>query len=268
MRRVIVAGLALWSTAIALPSPNGSPADVDSKPDAEPQPDPTLTDPLWLNYGLNASAEYKYFHEPGRDDILGHYDSRYFKEPVSDSERAETLTNMIRAYLNFFNENELETWIAHGTLLGWWWNGKILPWDWDMDTQVPDTTLAYLADHFNHTIVEYTTPDSPIIRQYLLDINPWSRQRERGKGHNIIDARWIDIHNGLYIDITGLSRLELEHHPDIWQCKNFHKYRLIDLYPMRRTYFEGVPAKVPFAYDQVLREEYSDKALTETEFHK
>jgi len=125
MRRVIVAGLALWSTAIALPSPNGSPADVDSKPDAEPQPDPTLTDPLWLNYGLNASAEYKYFHEPGRDDILGHYDSRYFKEPVSDSERAETLTNMIRAYLNFFNENELETWIAHGTLLGWWWNGKV-----------------------------------------------------------------------------------------------------------------------------------------------
>lgn len=137
-----------------------------------------------------------------------------------------------------------------------------------MDTQVPDTTLAYLADHFNHTIVEYTTPDSPIIRQYLLDINPWSRQRERGQGHNIIDARWIDIQTGLYIDITGLSRLELEHHPDIWQCKNFHKYRLIDLYPMRRTFFEGVPAKVPFAYDQVLREEYSEKAMTETKFYK
>ena len=125
MRRVLVAGLALWSTAIALPSPNESPANVDTNTDTEPQPDPTLTDPLWLNYGLNASAEYKYFHEPGRDDILGHYDSRYFKEPVSDSERAETLTNMIRAYLNFFNENELETWIAHGTLLGWWWNGKV-----------------------------------------------------------------------------------------------------------------------------------------------
>jgi hypothetical protein len=35
---------------------------------------------------------------------------------------------MIRAYLMTFNELGLETWIAHGTLLGWWWNGKILPW--------------------------------------------------------------------------------------------------------------------------------------------
>jgi hypothetical protein len=37
---------------------------------------------------------------------------------------------------------------------------------------------------------------------------------------------------------------------------------------MRHTFFEGVPAKVPFAYDQVLREEYSEKAMITTEFHK
>lgn len=82
-------------------------------------------DPLWERYGLNKSAEYKYFHEPGRDDILGHYDVRYFKGTVSDEERAVSLTHMTRAYLNFFTENNLETWIAHGTLLGWWWNGKV-----------------------------------------------------------------------------------------------------------------------------------------------
>lgn len=87
--------------------------------------DSTLKDPLWKKYCLNVSAEYKYFHEPGNDDILGHYDERFFSEPVSDSERAETLTHLIQAYLNFFDENGLETWIAHGTLLGWWWNGKV-----------------------------------------------------------------------------------------------------------------------------------------------
>ena len=32
---------------------------------------------------------------------------------------------MIRAYLTFFRENNMDTWIAHGTLLGWWWNGKV-----------------------------------------------------------------------------------------------------------------------------------------------
>jgi hypothetical protein len=83
-------------------------------------------DPLWEKYGLNKSQEFKYFHEPGNDDTLGHYDTRFFTEPVPDEERSETQTHMIRSYLNFFNEHRLETWIAHGTLLGWWWNGKVL----------------------------------------------------------------------------------------------------------------------------------------------
>lgn len=67
----------------------------------------------------------KYFHEPGHDDLLGHYDQRYFKGIVSNEERTDTLHHMIRAYLNTFRELGLETWIAHGTLLGWWWNGKV-----------------------------------------------------------------------------------------------------------------------------------------------
>ncbi|KAJ5091686.1 hypothetical protein NUU61_006556 [Penicillium alfredii] len=229
---------------------------------------PVDADSLWRKYRLNTSAEYKYFHEPGGDDILGHYDVRFFTASGSHAERTQALTHMIRAYLNFFDKNKLETWIAHGTLLGWWWNGKILPWDWDIDTQVLDTTLAYLADNFNHTIVEYKSPDSLVRRRYLLDINPWSRQRESGQGLNIIDARWIDIHTGLYIDITGVSRLEPKAHPTIWECKNFHQYRLHQLYPLRRTVFEGVPAKVPFLYESILVEEYSKKALTSTRFHK
>jgi hypothetical protein len=67
----------------------------------------------------------KYFHEPGADNKLGHYDKRYFHGVVTDEERTDTQSHMVRAYLNFFRENELDTWIAHGTLLGWWWNGKV-----------------------------------------------------------------------------------------------------------------------------------------------
>jgi hypothetical protein len=79
---------------------------------------------------LNRSYEDKYFHEPtghelGADDMLGHYDSRFFHGLVTDEERVDTLEHMVQAYLNFFRMNDLETWIAHGTLLGWWWNGKV-----------------------------------------------------------------------------------------------------------------------------------------------
>jgi hypothetical protein len=87
-------------------------------------PPPLILEAMNLHH-LDRSFEDKYFHEPGNDDILGHYDSRYFKGVVDDEERSESLTHMMRAYLDFFKRNNLETWIAHGTLLGWWWNSMV-----------------------------------------------------------------------------------------------------------------------------------------------
>jgi hypothetical protein len=63
------------------------------------------------------------------DENLSHYDRRFFSQVVTDEERTDTQSHMVRAYLTFFREQGLDTWIAHGTLLGWWWNGKV-----DLDT--------------------------------------------------------------------------------------------------------------------------------------
>lgn len=51
-------------------------------------------------------------------------------------------------------------------------------------------------------------------------------------------------------------------------CKNDHKYRLRDMFPLRDTHFEGVKAKVPYSYVPILIEEYSELALVRTEFHE
>ncbi|KAL9609393.1 MAG: hypothetical protein Q9167_005840 [Letrouitia subvulpina] len=209
----------------------------------------------------------KYFHEPGGSDLGNHYDSR-FEHGIQDyADKKITQLLMLRAYLTFFHDNHIETWLAHGTLLGWWWNGKMLPWDWDIDTQVSGSTLAYLGQHWNFTKYEYISDDDPPVRKtYLLDVNPASVERERGNGLNIIDARWIDIANGLYIDITGLSETHPDDQPGVWSCKNYHRYHTTDLYPMRETLYEGVPAKVPYAYDRILTQEYHEKALVLTEY--
>ncbi|KAL8729229.1 MAG: hypothetical protein Q9166_004850 [cf. Caloplaca sp. 2 TL-2023] len=209
----------------------------------------------------------KYFHEPGGSELGNHYDSRYHHGIQDYADRKDTQLHMLRAYLTFFDENHLETWLAHGTLLGWWWNGKMLPWDWDIDTQVSGSTLKYLGDHYNHTHYNYVSHDDPPVkRTYLLDVNPASVERERGNGNNIIDARWIDTRNGLYIDITGLSETHPDVQPGVWACKNYHRYHTTDLYPMRETMYEGVIAKVPYAYDRILTEEYEEKALVLTEY--
>ena len=96
----------------------------------EPPPPPVLNGMSYVS--LDRSLEEKYFHEPvghelGADDRLGHYDVRYFHGMVTEEERAESLHHMVIALLDFFRVNELETWIAHGTLLGWWWNGEVCP---------------------------------------------------------------------------------------------------------------------------------------------
>ncbi|KAF1935770.1 hypothetical protein EJ02DRAFT_448442 [Clathrospora elynae] len=213
------------------------------------------------------TIDNKYFHEPGGDSTLGHYDRRYFHGVVSDEERTDTQSHMIRAYLNFFHENELDTWIAHGTLLGWWWNGKRLPWDLDLDTQVADATLHHLGDVHNQTRYAYNSSDGATQREFLLDVNPWIWQRNRGDGLNVIDARWIDTRNGLFIDITGLSEIRPDTHPGVWSCKNYHMYQTGELYPMRETMFEGVVAKVPYNYDKILVDEYKVGALVVTEFN-
>ncbi|PQE12875.1 mannosylphosphate transferase protein [Rutstroemia sp. NJR-2017a BBW] len=210
----------------------------------------------------------KYFHEPGGNEVLGHYDIRYFNgQPVTDEQKVESLQYLIRSYLITFRERNIETWIAHGTLLGWWWNGKIMPWDWDLDTQVSAATLTWLGENMNMTMHNYTTvaeDGSEVHRDYLLDVNPNIVERVRGDGMNVIDARWIDTSNGLFIDITGLAETNPSSQPGIWSCKNYHRYRTRDIYPLRETEFEGVPALVPYSFDRVLTDEYSPRALTKT----
>ena len=171
---------------------------------------------------------------------------------------------MIRAYLSTFRDLHIETWIAHGTLLGWWWNGQILPWDWDLDVQVSGQSLAYMAEMLNYTTHSYKSGN--VEREYFLDVNPNYIERTRGDGWNIIDARWIDTRNGLFIDITGISETDPVDRPGVWSCKNEHNYSIMDIWPLRESTYEGVPALVPFAYDKVLMAEYGAKALTLTKY--
>ncbi|KAL9618100.1 MAG: hypothetical protein Q9160_007170 [Pyrenula sp. 1 TL-2023] len=245
-----------------------SPTRVDavSPTTTQPSPSPSHSQNEWEKNGLVEWEKKKYFKEPGGDDILGHYDNRFYHGVVKDVERRDTLLHLIRAYLMTMREIGLDTWIAHGTLLGWWWNGRMLPWDWDVDVQVSYPTVRYMGDNLNMTKHKYTSPDGTVHREYLLDINPHSVEIDRGDGTNIIDARWIDTRNGLYVDITALSEKSPSSAPGVWSCKNDHKYKTKELYPMRETTYEGVPARIPYSYDSILTEEYTSQALVREEF--
>ncbi|KAI0381553.1 LicD family-domain-containing protein [Hypomontagnella monticulosa] len=249
----------------------------------------------------------KYFYEAGGSLELGHYDARFFRGVVPYAEHGPALRRLIRSWLATAQELHIEdAWLAHGTLLGWWWNGRVMPWDYDLDVQMPTATLEYLGRFFNRTVHDYRFPveegeesgnrkmgvgaggdigsgaergDGVIInaggvgegygyvnKTYLLDVNPHYSDLGRGNGNNVIDARWIDVSTGLFVDITGLAERDPADRPGVWSCKNAHRYRTTELFPIRRTEFEGVPANIPYAFDKILTDEYGAKSLTGTEW--
>lgn len=64
----------------------------------------------------------KYFHE---SRFSPHYDGRFANKPLPEEEQRKALSNMLQTYLATCKDIGVETWLMHGTLLGWWWNRKV-----------------------------------------------------------------------------------------------------------------------------------------------
>lgn len=206
----------------------------------------------------------KYFHE---SMFHPHYDGRFAQEALSYHDQNSALKNLVQTYLQTLSDLGVETWLMHGSLLGWWWGKKIMPWDTDVDVQVSEAGIHYLASYYNMSVFNFGTSRNSGGRDYLLEVNPHYVNREQTDMLNVIDARWIDTETGLFIDITAVRHNPA--HPagkGMLYCKDGHEFRDTYLYPLRPTMFEGTPAKVPFKYKQILEAEYGTKGLVNTEY--
>ncbi|KAI9170800.1 mannosylphosphorylation protein [Paramyrothecium foliicola] len=234
---------------------------------AEASAVPPSSRPLSRRWGAKQHyfPEPKYFEE-SRYSI--HYDARYAVRPLSEDDQRDAIIVLIQTYLSTFRELGVQTWLMHGTLLGWWWGKKVMPWDLDADVQIMEADMYFLAGYHNMTTYYFKYDSIPNGRTFLLEINPYFTHREQDDELNLIDARWIDTQNGLYIDITA-ARYAVNHEAGegILFDKNSHEYRDTYLFPLLDTTFEGVPAKIPFKYKDMLASEYGERALTNTKYH-
>lgn len=226
-----------------------------------PSPQPPSADRYTPIEAGRRVVPQKYFHESTSD---GHCDARSGKGVLSQNDRRRHLAALVRAYLSTTEEIGAETWLMHGALLGWYWNDKIMPWDADVDVQITERSMQHLADYYNMTVHRYSSPGSNVGRDYLLEINPNWANPSSTDVDNKIDGRWLDMETGLYVDITTLRHDERDE--GLVMCKDGHRYRHRDIFPLRKAKFEGVPAKVPFAYANVLTEEYGASSLSDTTY--
>lgn len=179
---------------------------------------------------------YQYFREVDfhskshRLGAVSHCDARFaLDHNLNEHEFRQTLLELVYSYISTMKDLEVETWLAHGTLLGWHWNHKFLPWDTDIDVQMPGQALADLAVKYNMTKFEYRMPHTQVTKKYLLDINPHHRLTTFRDVANKIDGRWIDLTNGKFIDITALhsgeGEIDMSGDRSLF-CKDGHRYKV------------------------------------------
>lgn len=146
---------------------------------------------------------------------------------------------------------------------------KIFPWDNDLDVQISEPTIHFLSEYYNMTKHHFDIPGVKGGRSYLLEINPYYVVKSTKDKLNAIDGRWIDMSSGLFIDITAVRKDDEKRakgEPGALMCKDKHHYDESQIFPLRESYFEGVPVKIPYAYTELLEEEYDANSLTRTLF--
>ncbi|KAF4965178.1 hypothetical protein FSARC_6996 [Fusarium sarcochroum] len=207
----------------------------------------------------------KYFKEASQ---YPHYDLRYFEEALEPAAQNAGIKVLMQTYLATFRDLGVQTWLMHGSLLGWWWGKKVMPWDLDADVMVTEADMYFLAAYHNMTIYYYQYEGCPEGRFFQLDVNPHHTHRGRDDTLNYIDARWVDMQTGLFIDITA-ARYDPGHEmgEGVLYDKHDHEFKDKYVFPLLDTTFEGLPAKIPYRYQEILASEYGSAALSKTDFH-
>lgn len=201
----------------------------------------------------------------------------YFRRYIGDRERQSVIQHMIRSWFQFAEANDLVSWINYGSLLGWAHNGANMPWDTDVDVQMPIVHLDRMAREFNKSLIL----ENPIYGngKYYLEISP--TYTKQGNSKNFIDARFIEINTGLYIDISALSHSDVDPPTSLFKglqkeeisktlpvnCKHWNWHSLEELFPLKHSFFEGGSVYIPNNVTRLLSRKYGpDSFTTSTHF--
>ena len=188
---------------------------------------------------------------------------RYLKDETWSYEQMEVreqiiLDRLLRNWFKFAEAKGIVSWIAHGPLLSWYWDGLMFPFDIDIDLQMPSSELNRLAANYNMTLVIEDLNEG--YGKYLIDCSTFIHHRNVAGRDNHIDARFIDVDTGTYIDITGmglndenhlrnmtiiLMKTEANESVELYMDRRKHWLNYEKINPLRYSMLGGVPVFVP-----------------------
>ncbi|KAI5953343.1 hypothetical protein KGF54_002714 [Candida jiufengensis] len=245
--------------------------------------------------GLKTANKYSVTNEPtyyklatlkkskSNQDAGWHYEWRFFngalryiKDETWTVQQLEVreqiiLDRLLRNWFRFAEEKGIISWIAHGPLLSWYWDGLMFPFDIDIDIQMPSSELNRLSSNYNMTLVVEDLSEG--YGKYLIDCSTFLHHRDIAAKDNHIDARFIDVDSGTYIDITGIGINNAKPPPEydgyiktkqkqgesieLYMDRRKHWLTYEKISPLHYSMIGGVPVYVPNDIMSMLNNEYS-----------
>jgi hypothetical protein len=178
----------------------------------------------------------KFFHE-----IKGnsHLDAQYGQITLTKSDIIPELRFLLSELVK---KCECDFVLMYGGLIGWHFNGNLLPWDDDIDLIV-----------LEHDINRFVKYDGMETSRWVLKINPNYKNKSKDDVHNKIDARMISKQIGVFIDITFFWNAG-----ESFRAKDGNVFQRKHMLPLQRSTFEGQPIWVPNQVDKVLIKRYGN----------
>lgn len=236
-------------------------------------PNPTREETKYLNFLEYSNAEVGnankfYFIFPwiqvDTKAEMHHYNFPWIKQIIAHEERIQVVHHLIRSWFKYAEHAQIISWFNYGNLIGWYFNAQNLPWDNDVDVQVSIKDIDKIGRYHNNTLVVEDPKNGDHV--FWIQTNPYYLQQNNAQ---FIDARYIDIKAGIYIDISALwetkTPLPQNFKPKEGQiaihCKHYNWFSFSDIFPLRRTIYEGAQAYMPHGIEPILRRYYGDKAI-------
>nr|WOG36178.1 uncharacterized protein [Candida metapsilosis] len=260
-----------------------------------------------LSYSLREDSPPKHFAEANiikEESNFGYgstYDWRFFSGIINKTPLSQSAHNgLLKAFLRLTNRYGIKAWIAHGSLLGWYWNGIKFPWEPDLNIQLPIQDFHKLTRLFNQSVVVDFGIDlnkETRFGRYFLDSGSFLSQRTKGNGYNVIDARFIDLDTGVKIDITSLAVSEAVAKPSVYEeqmklpvnkkialnslssvleknnklqlynCRKEEFIAMNQISPLRLSMVQGEYGYIPSGFQSIIQNEYSAKGSMSSTFN-
>ena len=203
--------------------------------------------PLFCNVEMFSDVEsIKLYNTPKFfNELHGihHLDKRYGRPNLKIRHIQNSLVSLLHNFMYYCKINDIKPVLMYGGLIGYYFNGEMLPWDDDLDMILTEPYISRLKN--------YNSDD------WLIEINPNSKEYSTYDVNNIISARVISKETGAFIDILFHAEID-----NMLYCKDKNVYDKDDIYPLQKSKYYDIDIYLPNKIKECLIKRYGIRVLT------